>query len=97
MKPLGSKRIEQTLVFGIQPSRCLVRGLPEIVFPGSRNSLALAGAFLKDRAKGNGSVALDPSWWLICLGRRVSRLGPQCGRCYCDGKSALIQLKAGNT
>jgi hypothetical protein len=88
--------MEQTLVFGIQPSRRLERGLPEIAFPGSCVSLAFAGAFLRDRAKGNGSVALDPSWWLIYLGGRVSRLEPQCGHCYCDGKSALIQLKAGS-
>ena len=82
--------MERTLVLGIQPSVSGERGLPARFLSGGCVFLAFTGAFLKDRAKGSECVALALSWWLACLGRRVSRSGVQCGRAYCDRKSIRL-------
>ena len=70
--------------------------LPVPSLPGSVSGSAFMGAFLRDRAKGNGSVALASSRRLFCFGSRVTCSGVQCGRCYCEGKSAPFWLRAGS-
>ena len=47
--------------------------LPEPSLPGGDGCLAFVGALLRDRAKGDGGVALTSSWWLFHFGGRVSR------------------------
>jgi hypothetical protein len=67
VKPLGSKRIEQTLVSVIQPSVGSDCGRPARIQTGSCMFIAFTGAFLRDRAKGSESVVLAWSWWLASL------------------------------
>ena len=60
--------MEQTLVFGIQPSVRRAHGRPARIQTGGRVVSAFTGAFLGDRAKGSEGVALAPSWWPVASG-----------------------------
>ena len=62
MKPLRSKRMERTLVAGIQPNRSrtlLAAECKSVV----RGDLSSAGAFPSDRIKGGEGVAVAQSRW----------------------------------